>query len=77
VSVTAIGLSLVELTFRESDGASAIDRRLERLRNTFDQPGAPDEPVSREAFSGTSGFDLAAVFEEAIQGLIFKKFADG
>ena len=68
--VVAIGLSLVELTFREPDGASSFARRFERLRTWFEQEGTAGEPLSREAFAASHRFDLGETFELAIRTLI-------
>jgi hypothetical protein len=68
--VVAIGLSLVELTFREPDGASSFARRFERLRHWFEQETPSAEPVSREAFAAAPHFDLGETFELAMRTLI-------
>jgi AcrR family transcriptional regulator len=68
--VVAIGLSLVELTFREPDGASSFARRFERLRSWFEQEGASTEPISREAFVGSRQFNLGETFDLALRTLI-------
>ncbi|HVY29490.1 MAG TPA: TetR family transcriptional regulator [Polyangiaceae bacterium] len=68
--VVAIGLSLVELTFREPDGASSFARRFERLRTWFEQDSTSLEPTSREAFSAARHFDLGETFDLAMRTLV-------
>jgi AcrR family transcriptional regulator len=70
VLTVAIGLSLVELTFRDPDGASSFSRRFERLRSWFEQYGPPGEPVSREAFAAAADLEPGDTFERAIRTLI-------
>ncbi len=71
VLVTAIGLSLAELTFREADGASSFARRFERTRTWFEsEPDADTEPTSREAFTRMGTFEFEKSFQFSIQTLI-------
>lgn len=67
--VSTLGLVLVELTFREPDGASAVVRRFERTRHLLeDEPTS--EPTSTTAFVKVRQFDFYEVFRLAIQALI-------
>jgi len=69
--VSAIGLVLVELTFREPDGASSFARRFERIRNLFEsQPTQAAEPTSSEAFAKVRHFDFDEIFRITIATLI-------
>jgi AcrR family transcriptional regulator len=69
--VAGMGLVLVELTFREPDGAASFARRFERIRDLFESEQAPEsEPTSREAFSKMRHFDFDETFRLAIETLI-------
>jgi TetR/AcrR family transcriptional regulator, tetracycline repressor protein len=68
--VAGMGLVLVELTFREPDGASSFARRFERIRDLFEEEAVPSEPISREAFTRVRHFDFDEIFRFTIQRLI-------
>jgi AcrR family transcriptional regulator len=69
--VTTMGLVLVELTFREPDGASSFARRFERIRDLFEkEPGSGVEPTSREAFAKVRHFDFDEIFRFTLATLI-------
>src|SRR5262249_38069059 len=66
-----IGPVLVELTFREPDGAFAFARRFERTLNQFEQePDSGTQPTSREAFAQMGHFDFEDMFRFSIDRLI-------
>ena len=71
VSVVAIGLGLVEITFREPDGGSAFARRYESLRYWLQKEDqSSSQPTTREAFSQARRFDIGETFALAIETLI-------
>ena len=71
VVITAIGLTLVELTFREPGGASSFMRRFESLRSRMENDDdAILEPTTRVAFSRSARFDLEQTFVVSINTLI-------
>ena len=71
VLVSSIGLTLVELTFRDSDGSSAFARRFERQRSWLEKTGEPKlEPTSREAFARMQSFEFAKSFEFTLKTMI-------
>ena len=71
VVITAIGLTLVELTFREPDGASSLLRRFESLRSRLENDSeAITEPTTRVAFSLAPRFDVEQTFVSSINTLI-------
>lgn len=67
----AIGLVLLEVTFRAEDGESTLGRRFERLRTWFDEHQVPEvEPTTRQAFARAPGFQMEHVCEFSVQTLI-------
>jgi AcrR family transcriptional regulator len=71
VIITAIGLTLVELTFREPDGVSSFLRRFESLRNRLEnEDEAITEPTTRDAFSRAPRLDLEDTFASSINNLM-------
>jgi len=71
VIVAAMGLVLVELTFREPDGASSFARRFERIRSMFDAEAEPGSaPTSRVAFAKVRHFDFDETFRVTVDSLI-------
>jgi AcrR family transcriptional regulator len=71
VIVGTMGLVLVELTFREPDGASSFARRFERNRTLFEAEHAPSsEPTSRAAFAKVRHFDFDETFRFSLETLI-------
>jgi len=69
--MAAMGMTLVELTFREPDGASSFARRFERIRGMFDAEAAPgSQPTSRTAFAKVRHFDFDEMFRVTIDTLI-------
>jgi AcrR family transcriptional regulator len=65
-ALTAIGLTLLELTHTDSDGSSSYERRFERLR----QSDAHEGPATQAAFSEMQSFDLGQNFAVVISHLI-------
>jgi AcrR family transcriptional regulator len=69
--MAAMGLVLVELTFREPDGASSFARRFERIRVMFDAEAEPgSQPTSRTAFNKLRHFDFDETFRFTIETVI-------
>jgi AcrR family transcriptional regulator len=68
--LTSLGLTFIELNFREADGASSLQRRFEVVKSGMaEQEPAISEPTTRAAFAAAR-FDLAANFQLAISSLI-------
>lgn len=71
VLVLSIGLTLVEVTFRDADGTSSFARRFERQRSWLEREGDPElEPTSREAFARVRTFEFEKSFEFTIKTMI-------
>ena len=68
--IATIGLVLVELRFRGSDGGSRLASRFDRLKTWFHQHDDPQQAMTREAFARASDFGMEKTFECMIQGLI-------
>jgi AcrR family transcriptional regulator len=65
-ALTAIGLTLLELTHRNGDGSSSYEQRFERLK----QGDAHEGPATQAAFQEMQSFDLGQNFAVAISHLI-------
>src|SRR3954470_20994322 len=69
--VSSIGLTLVELTFRDADGSSTFGRRFERPRSWLETEGDPQlEPTTREAFARMRSFEFEKSFEFTVKTMI-------
>jgi AcrR family transcriptional regulator len=69
VGLVAIGLALVELTFREPEGATAFKKRFDWQKSWFAGGGGADA-LSREAFAKTPELDLRGAFDFTLQALL-------
>jgi AcrR family transcriptional regulator len=68
--LTALGLTFVELTFREPTGGPRLERRFEWLKSHLSESRqATAEPASRPAMSA-SRFDLESTFRLSLAALI-------
>lgn len=66
-ALMALGLTTVELTFREPGGASALARRFERLREMTSDAGATEAyPVTQTAFSRMRQLDMSQNFADCV-----------
>jgi AcrR family transcriptional regulator len=66
-ALMALGLTTVELTFREPGGASALARRFERLREmTSDAIATETHPVTQTAFSKMRQLDMSQNFADCV-----------
>jgi AcrR family transcriptional regulator len=71
VTLLALGMALVELSFRDPEGESAFSSRFERIRAHFDETEvSSDTLVSREAFMKVQRFDLGETYRFALGSLI-------
>ena len=68
--LSTIGLVLVELTYREPDGGSALTGRFNRLKALFDASEPSDAPTTHEAFAKARGFELGDLFDFSVKTLI-------
>ena len=69
--LSAVGVALVELTFREPDGESSFGKRSDRLRTWFETAvPQPETAVTRAAFSTAARLDLSETFGFAMQSLV-------
>jgi len=69
--VSGMGLVLVELTFREPDGAASFARRFERIRELYEKEPSPGaEPTSRDAFAKVRHFNFDEIFRFTLKTLI-------
>jgi AcrR family transcriptional regulator len=69
--LSAVGLALVELTFREPDGESSFGKRFDRLRTWFENDvPQPETAVTRAALSSMARLDLSETFSFAMQSLV-------
>lgn len=70
-SLISFGLAMVELSFREAGGGSALTKRFERLRSWTAQTAfAKQHPVTRSAFAKMRRLDLDSTFESAIGAFV-------
>ena len=69
--LVALGLIMVELTFRQPDGASTLSRRFDTIKAAFAEGrSGSEEPVTRAALSGPSHFDFEETFRFSLDTLI-------
>ena len=69
--VSAVGLTLVELNFREPEGESAFGKRFERLKSwREDDVPQPESAATRAGFSSLARLDLTETFGFAMQSLV-------
>jgi hypothetical protein len=69
--LSAVGLALVELTFREPDGESSFGKRFDPLRTWFESDVPQRESVvKRAASSSVARLDLSDTFGFAMQSLV-------
>jgi len=69
--LVSLGLTLVELNLRDSEGNSSLATRFDRLKHWSEQPSSVRaEPLTREALSGSGAFDFTHNFEAAIRAFI-------
>jgi AcrR family transcriptional regulator len=66
-ALMALGLTTVELTFREPGGASALARRFERLREMTSEAPAPEvHAVTQTAFARMRQLDMSQNFADCV-----------
>ena len=69
--LVSLGLTLVELSLRDSEGKSSLAAQFEHLKNTNEPPSSNDEePLSSEAIRQAARFELSAHFDAAIRAFI-------
>lgn len=69
--LVAVGLALVELTFREPDGESSFGKRFDRLRTWLENEAPPGHSdLARAAMAGMRRLDLSENFDFAMRGLV-------
>jgi hypothetical protein len=69
--LVSIGLTLVELSLRDSKGESSLAARFKHLKASSAKPSSSDEePLSREAIKGTACFDLSDNFDAAVRAFV-------
>ena len=69
--LVAVGLALVELTFREPNGESSFGKRFDRLRTWLENEAPPgDNDAARAGMVGMRRLDLSENFEFAMQTLV-------
>jgi AcrR family transcriptional regulator len=69
--VVAIGLSLVELSFRDAEGVSSLTKRFDRAKTWFEkESNVGHDSMTREAFAALRRFDLGELFEYSISQLV-------
>jgi hypothetical protein len=69
--LVSIGLTLVELSFRDSKGESSLAARFKHLKASSETASANDkEPLSREAIKGSARFDLSQNFDAAVRAFV-------
>jgi AcrR family transcriptional regulator len=69
--LVAVGLALVELTFRDPEGDSSFGKRFDRLKTWFENDvPALNSPVAKAAFSKMPRLDFSDTFDFTIRALI-------
>jgi len=69
--LVALGLTLVELSLRDSQGNSSLEGRFERLKSSSQPPSdTGEDPLTREAVNGSGRFDLSDNFGAAIEAFV-------
>ena len=69
--LVAVGLALVEITFREPNGESSFGKRFDRLRTWLENDAPPGESdVARAAMIAMRRLDLGDTFDFAMQTLV-------
>jgi AcrR family transcriptional regulator len=69
--LSAVGLALVELTFREPEGESTFGKRFDRLKTWLENDvPQPESAATRAAFSSMARLDLTETFGFAMQSLV-------
>lgn len=71
IVLVAVGLTLVELTFRDPNGESSFGSRFDRLKSSFenDAPSGGSQ-LAKVAFSKMPRLDLSDTFDFAIKALL-------
>lgn len=71
IVLVAVGLTLVELTFRDPNGESSFGNRFNRLKTWFENDvPAGESPLAKVAFSKMPRLDLSETFDFSIKALI-------
>lgn len=71
IVLVAVGLTLVELTFRDPNGESSFGNRFNRLKTWFENDSSLGEsPLAKVAFSKMPRLDLSETFDLSIKALI-------
>jgi AcrR family transcriptional regulator len=69
--LVAVGLSLVELTFRDPSGESSFGKRFERLKSWFENDVSQGEDhLAKAAFAKMPRLDLSDTFDFSIRALL-------
>jgi TetR/AcrR family transcriptional regulator, tetracycline repressor protein len=70
-ALISLGLTMVELSFRDAGGASRLAKRFEHLRESAERSSSMAEhPVTRAAFARMPHFDLSRAFEAAVKTFV-------
>ena len=76
--LVSLGLTLVELTLRDSEGKSSLETRFYRLKNQSERPSPNGEdPLTHKAVAESDRFDLSDNFDAAIRAFIAGVAAGG
>lgn len=69
-TLVSIGMVLVELTFRDAQGHSALQTRFDKLRGWFETTNDPGHTLARAAFTKTHRLDLGANHAFTVRALV-------
>ena len=70
IVLSTIGLVMVELTYLEPGGGSALTGRFNRLKALMDESETREAPTTRAAFANAPDFELKSLFDFSIETLI-------
>jgi AcrR family transcriptional regulator len=66
----ALGLVLVEVSYRDAQTGSAFSTRFQQVRRWASEPGFSDGPLTRAAFENLPNFSLGTTFEWTVNAFI-------